>query len=192
MTEMYDYDYDPQIDDYPPLPRFLDEVDGSGGLEAIMAGGAGELDEAESAVHYGAWMDARRDARKAPILDAESDDKWVGGKAGLFVDPEKVPGWLTKAYRKNVTLSNRWRDKPAKYLKDTKEFDPIQGPMGHRDKRPEWLNEHFGGGIWEEKLSVSRKAARAFGSYRKTMWKVDKEVVLQPCDGADKDPHAAK
>lgn len=41
-------------------------------------------------------------------------------------------------------------------------------------------------GIWEEKITASRKAARAFGSYRKTMWKIDKEVQLQPCDGADK------
>ena len=43
------------------------------------------------------------------------------------------------------------------------------------DKRVEWL-EMFGSGIWEEKISVSRKAARAFGSYRKCMWRRDPKV----------------
>lgn len=181
MTEEYDFAYDPQLDDYPPLPKYIDEVDGSGGLAALSAGES--IDEEESGEHFRKWYAARRDARKAPVMEAESDEPWLGGKKDLFV--KNPPKWITAAYKKNVLKANSWRDKPAKYEKDTSEFEPITGPIGFRDKRPEWL-DMFGDGIWEEKLSVSRKAARAFGSYRKTMWKVDKEVKLLPCDGADK------
>jgi hypothetical protein len=182
MTELYDFAYDPQIDDFPPKPKYLDEVEGG----EVSVGGSGELDEDESRAHFEKWRDDRRDARKAPILDARPEEKWIGSKAGMFVEPDKVPGWLNAAYNKNVLQANKWRGKPAKYVKDTAEFDPIEGPVGFRDKRPDWMIA-FEPGIWEEKLTASRAAAREFGTYRKTMWKLDKKVKLKPCDGADKE-----
>lgn len=184
MFEDYDYAYDPQIDDYPPLPKYLDEVNPAENSD-IGAGGSGELDEDESQAHFQRWMNDRRDARKAPILDAKPEDKWVGSKAGMFA--ENVPNWLNNAYKKNVLEANKWRGKPSKFIKDTTEFEPIRGPPGFRNKRPEWM-DMFGLGIWEEKLTASRAAARAFGTYRKTMWKLDKKIQLRPCDGADKEP----
>jgi hypothetical protein len=187
IKELYEYTYDPQVDDYPHAPKFLDEVDGSGGWEGILAGGAGEHNEGDSKVHYENWMIARVNARKAPIMTALPEEPWLGGKKGLFVAPEDVPVWLSRAYKKNVLASNKWRGKPQKFKKDTSEFDPVEGSLGFRDKAPEFLKEMFGGNIWETKMSASRKAARAFGSYRKTMYKVDKQVTLMPCDGADKD-----
>lgn len=99
---------------------------------------------------------------------------------------QNIPVWLNTAYQKNVLKANKWRGKPTKFVKDNTEFEPIVGPVGFRDKQPSWLQDLFSAGIWEEKITASRKAARAFGSYRKTMWKIDKEVQLQPCDGADK------
>jgi hypothetical protein len=45
----------------------------------------------------------------------------------------------------------------------------------------------FEPGIWEEKLTACRAAVMEFGTYRKTMWKLDKKVKLKPCDGADKE-----
>ena len=102
-----------------------------------------------------------------------------------------VPTWLTTAYKAHVLKANRWRDTPTKFIKDNSEFELIPGPLGFRDKFPEWLSM-FGTGVWEEKTTLSRKAARAFGTYRKTMWTVDPKVVLLPCDGADKDQHVRK
>lgn len=176
---VYDYAYDPQIDDYPRQPKYLDEVDGT---DPINNSNAGDIDEKDSEEHFVRWRVARKDARKAPILDAESDAPWVGSKAGMFV--KNIPKWLQDSYARNVLKANKWRFKPTRFEKDFTEFEPIEGPWGFRDKRVEWLD--WVGGIFEEKISVSRKAARVFGTYRKTMWKIDKEVKLQPCDGADK------
>lgn len=177
MEDLYDYDYDPQIDDYPPLPKYVDE------LEPPSQGGSGEIDEDESKVHFEDWHKGRKDARRAPVEEVEPETPWVGGKAGMYV--KKVPTWLNTAYQRNVLGANKWRGKPCRFEKDTSEFEPISGCIGFRDKRPEWL-DIFGTGIWEEKITASRKAARAFGTYRKTMWKIDKNVELQKCDGADK------
>ena len=97
---------------------------------------------------------------------------------------KNIPNWLNSAYQKNVLQANAWRSKPFVFIKDTTEFEPVPGPFGFRDKRPQWL-QIFGTGVWEEKITASRRAARAFGSYRKTMWKLDKQVVLRPCDGVE-------
>lgn len=184
LLEDYDYAYDPQIDDYPPLPKYLDEVNPAENSD-IGSGGSGELDEDESQEHFQRWKNDRRDSRKAPILDANPEDKWVGSKVGMFAG--NVPNWLNNAYNKNVLQASKWRGMPSKFKKDTAEFEPVKGAPGFRDKRPEWL-EMFGLGIWEEKLTASRAAARSFGTYRKTMWKIDKKIKLKPCDGADKEP----
>lgn len=182
LGDKYDFQYNPMVDEFPPKPKYIDEIDGK---DPLISGGSGELDEAESLVHYNEWRQSRKDARRAPIEYAAPEESWVGSKVGMYV--KKVPSWLSTAYNKYVIKANSWKSKKPKHQKDTSEFELIDGPMGFRDKRPDWLNL-FGTGIWEEKISVSRRAARAFGSYRKSMWKIDKKVVLQPCDGADKAP----
>jgi len=182
LGDKYDYAYNPQVDDYPPLPKYLDEVEG----KAMLTGGSNEIDEEESLQHYDDWHKMRRDSRKAPVEYAAPETPWVGSKKGLYV--KKIPTWLSTAYHNNVLKANNWRNKPRKYVKNVAEFELIDGPIGFRDKKPEWLSI-FGTGVWEEKTTVSRRAARAFGSYRKTMWKIDKEVKLMPCDGADKEPN---
>jgi hypothetical protein len=182
MMELYSFAYDPEVDDYPPRPKYVDELPPG----EVSVGGSGELDEEVAQEHFTRWMADRRDARKAPVLDARPEDEWVGAKEGMFVEADTVPKWLTSAYNKNVLQANKWRGRPARYEKDTAEFEPVEGPVGFRDKRPEWM-DMFGTGIWEEKLLASRAAAREFGTYRKTMYKIDKKVVLKPCDGADKD-----
>lgn len=101
----------------------------------------------------------------------------------MFVPP---PNWLSSAYSKGLKKLTPWRSAIPKYKKDVTEFTFTTGPFGFRDKHPTWL-DLFNVEIWEEQLSVSRKLARAFGTYRKTMWKIDKDVQLKPCDGADKD-----
>lgn len=178
--DKYDFAYNPQIDDYPPLPKYLDELEDKA---ITLSGGSGDIDEVESKEHYETWKEARKDARKLPVEFAPPETPWVGGKAGLYI---KAPTWLANAYKQNVLKANAWRGKKAKFVKDVSEFELIDGPFGFRDKRPEWLNL-FGDGVWEEKISVSRRAARAFGAYRKSMWKVDSEVKLQPCDGVELD-----
>lgn len=180
MQDEYDFEYDPQVDEYPRQPKYLDELDAE---DTMTAGGSGELDENESKEHFDSWKQSRKEARRPAIEDVAPETPWVGGKAGLFV--ENAPKWLATAYQKNVLKANAWRGRPSKYVKDNSEFEAITGPVGFRDKRPEWL-DLFGSGVWEEKVTASRRAARAFGTYRKTMYKLDDKVELQPCDGADK------
>ena len=176
--ELYDYDYNPQIDDYPAQPKYVDE------MKPVEAGGSGELDEGESLEHFEKWRQWRRESRRPPVEDAPPETPWVGSKEGMYVT--KVPTWLSTAYKANVLKANKWRDKPARFVKDNTEFELITGPFAFRDKFPEWL-KMFGNDVWEERTSQSRKLARSFGTYRKTMWVIDKKVKLLPCDGADKE-----
>ena len=44
LSDKYDYKYDPDIDDYPPLPKYIDEVEK---VEVELSGGSGEMDEEE-------------------------------------------------------------------------------------------------------------------------------------------------
>ena len=180
LEDKYDYDYNPEIDEYPPQPKYLDEVQGD---SSNMPGGSGAVDETVSNEHFIAWKKERKDSRRPPVEDAAPETPWVGSKEGMYV--KKVPSWLNAAYKKNVLKANAWRDKPTKFVKDFQEFEPVEGPYGFRDKRPGWFSL-FGTGVWEEKTTASRRAARSFGTYRKTMWKIDKKVKLQNCDGADK------
>ena len=180
MIDLYDFEYNPQVDDYPPLPKFVDDLKDT-------KGGSAETDEDDAKAHFEKWKLMRKEARRPPIEEAAPEEPWVGSKVGMYVNKDKIPSWLSTAYYKNVQKANKWRDKKAIYHKDTSEFEPIMGPVGFRDKRPEWL-DLFGTGVWEEQTTASRRAARAFGSYRKTMWKIDKKVVLQKCDGSMPEP----
>ena len=181
LDDLFNNSYDPEIDDYPPLPKYLDELEKP---EQKIQGGSGELDEGEAKEHFDSWMKVRKEARRPPVEDAPPETPWVGSKVGMYV--KNVPGWLNTAYQKNVLGANAWRGKPQVFKKDTKEFEPVPGPFGFRDKRPQWI-QLFGTGVWEEKVQASRRAARAFGSYRKSMYKLDKQVVIRPCDGVELD-----
>ena len=180
LNDLYDNNYDPEIDDYPPLPKYMDELDPAD--PAITKGGSGELDEEEAMQHFEAWNVERKAANRKPIEEAPPETPWVGSKVGMY--STNVPAWLSNAYQKNVVGGSKWRGIKVKFEKEYSDFEPIQGPFGFRDKRPEWL-QIFGDGIWEERTSASRKAARAYGSYRKSMWRLDPDVVLQKSDGVE-------
>ncbi len=181
LRDLYEYEYDPEIDEYAPKPKYIDEVDGSG--DPTIAGGSGEIDEPAEQQNFNEWKQWRKDSRKPPVEEAAPETPWVGSKEGMYVN--KFPNWLKTAYNRNVLNANQWRNKPLRFIKDYKEFEMIEGPVGFRDKRPFWFDV-FGTGVWEEKVTASRRAARSFGAYRKSMYKVDDKVQLRPCDGADK------
>jgi hypothetical protein len=174
MTDAYDYAYDPMIDEFPPQQIYIDEIPGQ-----VVPPSAGDMDEGEWRDHYDSWKRERKDARRAPIVEAPPETPWVGGKAGMYV--KKVPNWIGSAYKQSVLGMNKWRGKKPKHERDISEFQPIEGPLGFRDKSPEWLGL-FGSGVWEETGTASKKAARSYGTYRKCMWKLDKKIVLQKCD----------
>jgi hypothetical protein len=175
ISDTYDYHYDPMVNEFPPQQIYIDEVPG----EPLPAAAAGDMDENEWVDHYQNWRNERKDSRRAPVTDVAPETPWVGGKVGMYVS--KVPGWIGNAYKKSTQSMNKWRGKVPKHVKDTSEFEPIHGPLGFRDRRPDWM-ELFGSGVWEETGAASRSAARAYGTYRKCMWKIDKKVVLQKCD----------
>ena len=175
IADIYDFPYDPMVSEFPPQQIYVDEIPGVPAPPTA----AGDMDENEWKTHYAEWKESRKDARRAPVTDVAPETPWVGGKVGTFVN--KAPKWINSAYKKSVQNMNKWRGQKPKHKRDTSEFEPIEGPLGFRDKRPDWL-EIFGSGVWEETGSAGKKAARAFGTYRKCMWKLDKNVVLQKCD----------
>lgn len=183
-VDFYDFEYDPMIDDFPPKPKYLDEVDPDAPQSGAAVAGSNEsqLDETECAEHYSRWRQMRRDSRRPPIEKANSEEPWLGGKAGLFL--RTIPSWLKNSYNRYVVKGHSWRGQKKRFEKSYAEFKPIEGPVICRDRSPDWLLDQFQEGLWTEKTQASRKAARAFGTYRKTMWKIDKEVVLQPCDSS--------
>ena len=155
LRDLYEYEYDPEVAEYPRKPKYIDEVDGSG--DPTLAGGSGEIDEPSEQANFDEWKQRRKDSRKPPVEDAAPETPWVGSKEGMYV--KKLPSWLKTAYKKNVSNANRWRNKPLRFIKDYKEFELIEGPVGFRDKRPFWF-DMFGTGVWEEKVTASRRAAR--------------------------------
>ena len=176
LGDMYDYHYTPDVDDYPPRPKYVDEIEKP---EEMIQGGSAELDETDAKVHYDEWKESLKDSRRRAVTDVAPETPWVGSKKDMYVS--NIPNWLNKAYKANVLKANSWRDVPNKFKKDFSEFEPFEGPLGFRDKSPRWI-DLFSAGVWEEKVAVSRRAARAFGTYRKAMRNIDKEVVLLPCD----------
>jgi len=168
FTEQYDYEYNPMIDDFPPAPKYID------GDEPLTS-----EEEVEQAA-FDKFVQERKDARKPPVISAPPDAPGFGGKSDLY--PETIPKWLQLAYKKTALARNKWSKEPQKFDRTIVEKTVVEGPLGFRDKKPEWLTELFSGTIWEDKIGVSRAAARAFGSYRKTMWKIDPKVVLQSSD----------
>lgn len=177
LKDKYDYDYEPDVDDYPPQPKYQDEVEPE---DPNTQGSTDLQDEGEALKHFDDWKEMLKDRRRPPVEDVQPEEPWVGGKVGMYV--EKIPSWVQNAYKRNVLNANSWRDKPSKYKKDyDPEFVAYDGPLGFRDKSPKWIDQ-FSAGVWEEKVTVSRRAARAFGTYRKAMRLIDNEVVLLPCD----------
>ena len=176
--------YNPEIEENPYQPKYLDEMPGAAPLA-----GQGDLDETESKTHFDTWRTDRENSRREPLVEAAPELPWMGGKVGMYVTP---PNWLSSAYLKSVKKMNAWRGLESKYKQDYSEFEVTTvGPFAFRDKHPEWLDA-FGSNLYEEQLSVSRALARSFGTYRKTMWKLDKEVKLESCDGADKEKDKKK
>lgn len=178
QNDHYDYLYDPQIDDYPPVAKFVDDLPENQEQDA-----SGDQDEVAASESFESWKIMRKDARRPPVEDVAPETPWVGSKEGMYV--KNIPTWLSTAYDKNVLGANKWRGKPQKYKKDITEFEGVEGPFAFRDKRPDWL-DLFGTGVWEEKTQASRRAARSYGAYRKSMFKIDDQVKLLKCDGAEK------
>jgi hypothetical protein len=115
IGDKYEYEYDPHVAEFPRKPKYLDELEPK---VQMIQGGSGELDEGESAEHYESWKKDRRDSRRAPILQAPPETPWVGGKEGMYV--EKIPTWLSSAYKQYVLKANAWRMEKPKFIKDTK------------------------------------------------------------------------
>jgi hypothetical protein len=150
----------------------------------LFALSSGDLDENEIMRQYEEWRIGVENGRRPPIKFAPPEAEWVGGKSGMYM---QSPDWLNKAYTNGMKTTTKWRGVEPRYEKDYSEFEIAHdGPFGFRDKHPDWI-DRFGNQIWQEQLSISRKLARAFGTYRKTMWKIDSDVQLQSCDGADKE-----
>ena len=187
VYDTYDYSYDPEIDDYPTQPKYLDELDTPGSSTTNHASNIDtENDYKDEKGHeeYEKWLINRQNKHRQPLLETNNTDTNRENISKVLIDSNKIPKWLDNAYHKNVLELSKWKLLKTK-IKKNEEKERIQGPMGFRDKKPEWLNKMFGLSIWEEKLLASRAAAREYGAYRKTMWKVDKKIQLKPCDGVE-------
>ena len=86
-SDLFDFAYDPQVDEFPPQPKYVDErdmlifgpkktADGADSKQKDQ-GGTGDVDEDEANEHFQNWREQRKDARRAPIMDVEPETPWV-------------------------------------------------------------------------------------------------------------------
>jgi hypothetical protein len=153
-----------------------------------------DMDEIE----YEKWRDDRTDARLPPMEDFDEASIDLGVKKTIrsnqdssentnnnalrdFSVDDDTPRWIGQHVEKSTLAANAWREIKTTFERDYSEFSPIFGPAGFRDKTPEWVK--LFGKVWAEKTASRRAMARDYGSYRKTMWRTDPDVVIQPYDG---------
>ena len=187
LSDMYDYAYDPEIDEYPPRPKYVDEMDGSG--DPTLAAGGGDIDEPEAQKDYTAWKEWRKILAvlpwrtlllRLPGSAARRECTSTSSPNGSIAPTSETFSRPTSGAANLFASSRTIRSSRAS-----------RAPWASEDKRPFWF-ELFGTGVWEEKTTASRRLAREFGAYRKSMHKMDEKVQLRPCDGADKGGPGAK
>lgn len=184
VTEMYDYPYDPDQDDDKMIVG-----EGQAADKPSSSMGNADDPEAEHRLKYEQWKKERDEQQRQRTTSITLDEKQIGVRKGLL--ESKAPKWLKDVFLQSEVTKTPWKRAVKPVEKKTEQKFSVEGPMGFRDKTPAWL-EPFDGFIWEETTVVNRRAARAYGAYRKCMWKLDPEVRLLPCDGADKEKEGEK
>lgn len=176
-TQAFDFAYDPDVEENAVSQDDDDK------REATF-----DMDMEKEIEHYDNWFKERRDSRKPPLRYLESRNDVVLGTTGGANEPflpKKPASWMVEPFVQSIKDTNRWREIKPRFVKDYSEFEPIKGPFGFRDKTPEWLRTLSS--IYVERTSSRKTLAREYGSYRKTMWRRDRHVVLKPTDGAGKE-----
>lgn len=174
MEEGYEFEYNPDIDDYGVVNKQSKLFDKMAGVNV----------QAEQA-HYDNWVKERKEKMKEPTVSytPQEAEKVIGAKARFFEVPEDE--FIEQGYRDVTTRLNPWRKKKLQFKKNFVE-EPIVGPYAFRDKTPDWLRDFSE--IFTDKVTQRQKLARSYGTYRKSMYKKDSKVVLLPSDGAKEKP----
>lgn len=126
--------------------------------------------EMDAVAAYEKWIANKSDVMKVHV---ELREDLIGAKSGFFGGDGKATLW---------SQSRRSSKKTQKESGDSVGQKKVVGPLRFRDKSPYWM-QFFRNTVGSNKNKASQVVAREFGTYRKTMWRTDKEVVLQPCDG---------
>ena len=155
--QVYEYAYDPEIENAPDM--VIEEEEEEDNYDAVEE----EVTEIVPA------------KPATPIRGYHMGN--LGSREGFI--KENVPVWISGAF-KIFRMFDKEAIKPP-VIKKSDDETINYGPMGFRDKSPTWLG-FFEGKMWSWKLLGGVEAARCFGTYRKTMYKKDKEVILRKYD----------
>lgn len=187
-TEPYDFEYDPDIDDYPgAAQRYQHDIDIMYNPEKAVEINR-ELFNPDDAKHFAEWEIALKDMQVPPLMPDDVDDDFVGAEDTFLT--AKGPKWVRKIYMEESRRGSKWKN-IEQVFKSNMEKDPITGPPGFRDATPKWIKDIADKSVRSDgKNSPERK--HEFGTYRRSMWKIDKDVKPLKADGVQDDPNPNK
>lgn len=188
QTETYDFEYDPDIDDYPgAAQRYQHDIDIMYNPEK-KAEINRELFNPDDAKHYEEWEIALKDMQVPPLMPDDVNDNFVGAEDTFLT--AKGPKWVRKIYMEESRRGSKWKN-IEQVFKSNLEKDPITGPPGFRDATPKWIKDVADKAVRNDgRNSPERK--HEFGTYRRSMWKIDKDVKPLKADGVQDDPNPNK
>ena len=184
LTQLYDFAYDPEVDDDQAAQRDASLLLANG----MDPDAVSEIESSQK--HYEDFRRQVQASRKAPIdydeNNLEALNELIGAQPGFLLPEKDIPDWMHEAYDQHVTGKADWQQVPRVQRID--QFTPDEdikhiGPKFFRDKRPKWMAELSPESEEVDPDEETRKLARQYGTYRKAMYKVDKEIVLDPSDG---------
>jgi hypothetical protein len=180
LVEGYDFHYDPDVDD-ANIDATVFDNDSDSKLKSKMSG----VDIKAETLHYENWLKERKEMQRKPpsLMQPEQVQHSLGLKPDFF--DTSISEDIQDNYGEIIRRMNPWRKKKLQHKKQIVD-DAIIGPYAFRDKTPTWLDAFSQ--IFSDSSSHRQKIARRYGTYRKSMYKKDDQVVLLPSDGAKDKP----
>jgi len=183
-TEPYDFEYEPDFDDFPGTSqRYQHDMDLIYYPEK-KDGITRELYNPEDEKHYKDWKIAMKDMQIPPLMPKDVNDAFVGAEGTFFAKTASKS--VKRSYLRGSRQGSKWKNIEQVY-KSELEKTPITGPPGFRDATPNWIKDVLEKSVRSDG-SRSPERKREFGTYRRSMWKIDKDIEPLKADGVQDDP----
>jgi hypothetical protein len=190
ITQVYEFEYDPIVEDFPPRPVYEHDL--------FFSNVTSERDDPDASLQKFVEEEDLKAAkfkvdsahlRKKPmrIRDVKNSvDDFLGARKN--VNKFKFREGLRDAYKLVwgvEKLFNKYSRKPeGNYLeeKDYSEFEPITGPFGFRDVPPEAVLRYITKPPYLTDDMEAIRSGKSFGVWRRAMRNIKPDIELKPGD----------
>jgi hypothetical protein len=193
VTE-FNFEYAPFTDD--ELPKTYEEhMHNTKHEEKNLKG----VDEERYHTEFAVFTDERKQSKKEEVHEynaaktradlkkkTEDMDRWLGETPGMFEHQEESDKkYIKDNYKSNILNANKWRGQERVFNREDLEDEIVRvdGSWAFRDAMPRWFRNTLMGTSINDKSGLSTRAARAFGTYRRAMFKLDETIELKSADG---------